>query len=95
MDRDVMFSPRVAPPIFGLGLLEAVAEETILPRADPDRLPRADHAPDSPGPASEELGTVPVLLAEVFRERGWRAIDVSGRAVEENASRILELHQRD
>jgi [pyruvate, water dikinase]-phosphate phosphotransferase / [pyruvate, water dikinase] kinase len=27
----------------------------------------------------------------LFRTRGWRVIDVSGRAVEENASRILEL----
>ncbi len=26
------------------------------------------------------------------RQRGWRIIDVSGRAVEENASRILELY---
>ncbi len=29
----------------------------------------------------------------LFRTRGWRVIDVSGRAVEENASRILELLQ--
>jgi regulator of PEP synthase PpsR (kinase-PPPase family) len=29
----------------------------------------------------------------LFRTRGWRTIDVSGRAVEENASRILELLQ--
>lgn len=27
----------------------------------------------------------------LFRTRGWRVIDISGRAVEENASRILEL----
>jgi hypothetical protein len=26
----------------------------------------------------------------LFRRRGWRALDVSGRAVEENASRIIE-----
>ncbi|HEU4719594.1 MAG TPA: di-heme oxidoredictase family protein [Bacteroidia bacterium] len=31
----VMLSPRVAPPVFGLGLLEAVPEETILSFADP------------------------------------------------------------
>lgn len=30
----VMFSPRVAPPVFGLGLLEAIPEELILARAD-------------------------------------------------------------
>jgi CxxC motif-containing protein (DUF1111 family) len=33
---DVMLSPRVAPPMIGLGLLEAVAPEDILAAADPD-----------------------------------------------------------
>lgn len=33
---DVMFSPRVAPAVFGLGLLEAVPEKTILSFADPN-----------------------------------------------------------
>ncbi len=33
---DVMISPRVAPPMIGLGLLEAVPEEQILANADPD-----------------------------------------------------------
>jgi CxxC motif-containing protein (DUF1111 family) len=32
----VMTSPRVAPPLTGLGLLEAIAAEDILARADPD-----------------------------------------------------------
>ncbi len=32
--QDVMLSPRVAPPVFGLGLLEAVSEQTILALAD-------------------------------------------------------------
>ena len=36
LGEDVLFSPRVAPPVFGLGLLEAVSEETIRSRADPD-----------------------------------------------------------
>ncbi len=36
MRPDVMLSPRVAPPMIGLGLLEAVPEEQILARADPD-----------------------------------------------------------
>ena len=35
-DPRVMTSPRVAPPMIGLGLLEAVAESDILARADPD-----------------------------------------------------------
>lgn len=33
---DVMSSPRVAPPVFGLGLLEAVPERVILEREDPE-----------------------------------------------------------
>ncbi len=36
MHPDAMFSPRVAPPMIGLGLLEAIAEEDILAAADPD-----------------------------------------------------------
>lgn len=33
---DVMVSPRLAPPVFGVGLLEAIPEERILSLADPD-----------------------------------------------------------
>ncbi len=33
---DVMTSPRIPPPVFGLGLLEAVPEEQLLALADPD-----------------------------------------------------------
>ena len=36
MSEDVMISPRVAPPMIGLGLLEAVPQEDILAAADPD-----------------------------------------------------------
>jgi CxxC motif-containing protein (DUF1111 family) len=36
LDPAVMLSPRVAPPMIGLGLLEAVAAEDILAAADPD-----------------------------------------------------------
>ncbi|KAF0224521.1 MAG: hypothetical protein FD176_1105 [Rhodospirillaceae bacterium] len=31
-----LISPRVAPPMIGLGLLEAIAEESLIARADPD-----------------------------------------------------------
>ncbi|HEX5064910.1 MAG TPA: kinase/pyrophosphorylase, partial [Myxococcota bacterium] len=31
------------------------------------------------------------LARRIFRERGWRVIDISGRAVEENAARILRI----
>jgi CxxC motif-containing protein (DUF1111 family) len=33
---DVMISPRVAPVVFGLGLLEAISEKEILAQADPE-----------------------------------------------------------
>jgi len=36
MDPEVMLSPRVAPPMIGLGLLEAIDEAEILAGADPD-----------------------------------------------------------
>jgi hypothetical protein len=31
----------------------------------------------------------------LFRSYGWRTIDISGRAMEENASRILDLYESD
>jgi CxxC motif-containing protein (DUF1111 family) len=36
MDEHVMLSPRVAPPMIGLGLLESIPQEDILALADPD-----------------------------------------------------------
>ncbi|MDX1649713.1 MAG: pyruvate, water dikinase regulatory protein [Myxococcota bacterium] len=30
----------------------------------------------------------------LFLARGWRTVDITGRAVEENAARILELHEK-
>jgi CxxC motif-containing protein (DUF1111 family) len=36
MHPDVMLSPRVAPQMIGLGLLEAIDEQDILSQADPD-----------------------------------------------------------
>ncbi|TNE34928.1 MAG: thiol oxidoreductase, partial [Alphaproteobacteria bacterium] len=33
---DIMFSPRVAPAVIGLGLLSAIPEKDILAKADPD-----------------------------------------------------------
>lgn len=35
-DPEIMLSPRVAPPMIGLGLLEAIPEQDILAREDPD-----------------------------------------------------------
>ena len=36
MAKDVMLSPRVAPPMIGLGLVEQIPAEDILRNADPD-----------------------------------------------------------
>jgi CxxC motif-containing protein (DUF1111 family) len=36
LGKDVMLSPRVAPQMIGLGLLEAVPEASLLAKADPD-----------------------------------------------------------
>ncbi len=36
LPNGVMLSPRVAPPVFGLGLLEAIPQEAILAHADPN-----------------------------------------------------------
>ncbi len=36
MSPDVMISPRVAPSVFGLGLLAALSEETLMNLADPE-----------------------------------------------------------
>jgi regulator of PEP synthase PpsR (kinase-PPPase family) len=39
---------------------------------------------------SESVVSEVTRARRLFRRRGWRTIDVSGRAVEENASRIIE-----
>lgn len=36
MHPETLVSPRVAPPMIGMGLLEAIPEEAILAKADPD-----------------------------------------------------------
>src|SRR5690606_8457667 len=33
---DTLLSPRIAPPMIGLGLLEAIPEDALLAHADPD-----------------------------------------------------------
>ena len=34
------------------------------------------------------------MAKRLFRQQGWRWFDISGRAVEENAARILEFFPR-
>ena len=55
LSRKVLISPRVAPAVFGVGLLEAIAEESILARSDPDDADhdgisgRPNHVPNAEG----------------------------------------------
>jgi CxxC motif-containing protein (DUF1111 family) len=75
LHQEVMISPRVAPPMIGLGLLEAIREEDILRLADPDDADgdgisgRANWAVD-PGTGQKRLGrfgwkaTAPTIRAQ-------------------------------
>jgi len=74
MADDVMLSPRVAPPMIGLGLLEAIPAEDILAAADPDDADgdgisgRANLVPD------------PVHGGVGLGRFGWKAGEASIRA---------------
>ncbi|MCP9490104.1 MAG: c-type cytochrome [Solirubrobacteraceae bacterium MAG38_C4-C5] len=73
---DVMTSPRVAPPVFGTGLLEAVAEEDIVALADPTDADgdgisgRANRVPDAASATTSELGPEGGTALGRF---GWKA----------------------
>ncbi len=74
MADDVMLSPRVAPPMIGLGLLEQVPSQDIFARADPD---------DADGDGIS--GKANMVLDEVSGQRmlgrfGWKAGAASIRA---------------
>ena len=67
LQADVMVSPRIAPVTFGVGLLEAISEESILERSDPD---------DADGNGiSGRPNMVPDLLTgdHVLGRFGWKA----------------------
>ena len=66
LSEEVMFSPRVAPAVHGLGLLEAIPDETLLALADPD---------DANGDGiSGKANYVPNLDGEkVVGRFGWKA----------------------
>ena len=60
--EDLLLSPRIAPAVFGVGLLEAVPEDDILDLADPDDddgdgiSGRANLVPDPAAPGNQVLG---------------------------------------
>ncbi len=70
---DLLLSPRVAPPVFGVGLLEAVPAEAIERAADPDD---RDHDGVS-GRANHVLGSDGEVVLGRF---GWKAAVPSVRA---------------
>ena len=93
---NVPLVPGIEPPrelleldpakVIGL-LAEAEALETVR-RARVHRLGRTPYVSYVESEAVEqELASA----RRLYRERGWRSVDVTGRAVEENAARILEV----
>lgn len=67
MHPEAMLSPRVAPPMIGLGLLEAISEAAILANADPDDA-NGDGISGRPNFVwSDELGRV------ALGRFGWKA----------------------
>jgi CxxC motif-containing protein (DUF1111 family) len=81
LPQDVQFSPRVATPMVGLGLLEAIADETLLALTDPN---------DANGDGiSGRVNNVWDYLANktVIGRFGWKANQPSLR--QQNASAAL------
>jgi hypothetical protein len=74
--------------VFGL----LVAPETLV-EVRRSRM-RALHAPPYLNYADPDTVEGEIRRSRrLFRERGWRPVDITHRAVEENAARIIELHE--
>jgi CxxC motif-containing protein (DUF1111 family) len=69
LPRDVQISPRVAPAVFGVGLLEAVREPTVLEHADPGDRDR-DGISGRPNRVAGERGSGGRVALGRF---GWKA----------------------
>lgn len=67
MDAAVMLSPRLTPPMIGLGLLEAIPEATIRAGADPDDADKDGISGRASEVWSHELGRV------ALGRFGWKA----------------------
>lgn len=67
MPDDVLLGPRIAPPVFGVGLLEAIPAEVIIGNADPDDA-------DGDGISGRvNMTWSSVQEAEVLGRFGWKA----------------------
>ncbi len=70
---DLMISWRIAPPMIGLGLLEAIAAEDILARADPDDS-------DGDGISGRVAAVLDIVTGATAPGRfGWKAAEASIR----------------
>jgi CxxC motif-containing protein (DUF1111 family) len=67
LPKDAMISPRVAPPVIGVGLLEAIPEADLLKRADPD-----DRDGDGVSGRPNRVWSVEAKRRELGRF-GWKA----------------------
>lgn len=71
MDEQVLVSPRLAPAMAGMGLLDALADETILAKADPDDTDK-DGISGRPNYVWDES-----LQRKVLGKFGWKANEPS------------------
>jgi regulator of PEP synthase PpsR (kinase-PPPase family) len=96
---NVPIVPGLEPP---RELLEMAPRKVFGLLMDPERLltvrrARVRALGTSPGRSYADPDAVERELQAARRlclQRGWRIIDITGRAVEETASRILELHDQ-
>ena len=80
---DVRMSPRVAPPVFGVGLLEAVPERAILAHADP-----GDADGDGISGRANRVGS------ERSRRHGARALRLEGQRADRRAAERRRVQRR-
>ena len=71
-----------------IGLL---AQPEVLETVRRARVHRLGRSPYSSYAEAEAVEQELVRARRLYRERGWRSVDITGRAVEENAARILEV----
>lgn len=76
--------------IFGL-----IADHSTLLTRRINRLKVLRASSDSPYTDSDAVELELRRARQIFRERRWRTIDITGRAVEETAARILDLYHSE
>lgn len=76
--------------VFGL-----IVEPTTLLQVRRARVRALRASPYSTYTDEDSISQEILEAKRLFRSRGWRSLDISGRAVEENASRILQIFHAD